>query len=243
MPRSRSPLPDTAPAQSDGWSDAEMAAMATLPGTGPEQRLREQRQRIDERIRKAAIVEFSQHGLRGASTQDIAARAGLTKPQLHYYIKGKERLYEELLASVVHRWVQDTSFDHASDDPAAVLASYVEDKIRTSLDDPELARIFGLEILSGAPHLGPHWPTAFEVTGRLAATLQRWMDEGRMRRCNPHLLLMNIWAMTSHYAYYAVQVRQMSARFPESPMDRDTVVREVTDLVLAGCGLAPHDGA
>lgn len=241
MTRFSPPRPE-ADAPAGTWSDAEMAAMAALPDTGPESKQRENRQRIAERIRKAAIVEFSQHGLRGASTQGIAARAGLTKPQLHYYIKGKERLYEELLGSVVEQWAHDTSFDHASDDPAATLALYIADKVDTSLDNPELSRIFGMEILSGAPHLGPHWPTAVAVTQRLAATLSRWMDEGRMRRMNPHLLLMNIWAMSSHYAYYAVQVRLMATHFPDSPMDRDTIVRELTALVLAGCGLAPQEG-
>ena len=216
-----------------------MASMAALPETGPEARLRENRERIAARIRKAAIVEFSLHGLRGASTQAIAQRAGLTKPQLHYYLKGKERLYQDLLGSVVEQWQADTSFDHASDDPRAVLACYIADKVDRSLDNPELSRIFGIEVLSGAPHLGPYWPVALEVTGRLAATLTRWMDEGRMRRCNAHLLLMNNWAMTTHYAYYAVQVRTMSEHFAPVPMDRDEILAEVTALVLAGCGLPP----
>ena len=35
------------------------------------------------------------------ATQAIAERAGLTKPQLHYYIRGKDELYEELLGSVL----------------------------------------------------------------------------------------------------------------------------------------------
>ncbi|MDO8776717.1 MAG: helix-turn-helix domain-containing protein, partial [Burkholderiaceae bacterium] len=56
---------------------------------------RQSRERIMAAIRVAAIAEFSENGLKGTSTQAIAARAGLTKPQLHYYIKGKEELYEE----------------------------------------------------------------------------------------------------------------------------------------------------
>src|SRR3982751_1000027 len=64
---------------------------------GPLSRARPGRERIMAAIRTAAVAEFSLHGLKGTSTQAIAARAGLTKPQLHYYIPGKEELYEELL--------------------------------------------------------------------------------------------------------------------------------------------------
>jgi len=53
---------------------------------------RQSRERIMDAIRAAAIAEFSRNGLKGTSTQAIAERAGLTKPQLHYYIKGKEEL-------------------------------------------------------------------------------------------------------------------------------------------------------
>jgi hypothetical protein len=46
--------------------------------------------RVLAAIRDAAIAEFSQNGLKGTSTQAIAERAGLTKPQLHYYIKARK---------------------------------------------------------------------------------------------------------------------------------------------------------
>ena len=74
-------------------------------------RARMARERILEQIREAAITEFSLHGFKGASTQAIAERAGLTKPQLHYYIKGKDELYEELLFSVLHGWSEAFAFE------------------------------------------------------------------------------------------------------------------------------------
>ena len=82
---------------------------------------RENRERVLAAIRAAAIEEFSRNGLKGTSTQAIAERAGLTKPQLHYYIRGKEELYEELLMSVVAEW--KSMFDAGSTDPAFSMAS------------------------------------------------------------------------------------------------------------------------
>src|SRR4051812_24137805 len=84
---------------------------------------RQNRERVLAAIRAAAIAEFSQNGMKGTSTQAIAERAGLTKPQLHYYIRGKEELYEELLMSVVADW--KGIFDSASTDPGKVLGDYI----------------------------------------------------------------------------------------------------------------------
>ena len=79
-------------------SEAEAASGALLS------RAKQGRERILGAIREAAIAEFSRHGFKGASTKAIAERAGLTKPQLHYYISSKEDLYEELLYSVLNGW-------------------------------------------------------------------------------------------------------------------------------------------
>jgi len=45
------------------------------------------------RIIDAAIGLFGQHGFEGASTRDIAARAGVNAPALQYYFENKEGVY------------------------------------------------------------------------------------------------------------------------------------------------------
>ncbi|TDV13960.1 CerR family C-terminal domain-containing protein [Paraburkholderia caballeronis] len=45
------------------------------------------------RIIEAAIALFGQHGFDGASTRDIAARAGVNAPALQYYFENKEGVY------------------------------------------------------------------------------------------------------------------------------------------------------
>ncbi|MEG1771475.1 MAG: helix-turn-helix domain-containing protein, partial [Comamonas sp.] len=59
------------------------------PSAALTSRAKQGRERIMGAIRDAAIAEFSRHGFKGASTKAIAERAGLTKPQLHYYISSK----------------------------------------------------------------------------------------------------------------------------------------------------------
>jgi TetR/AcrR family transcriptional regulator len=48
-------------------------------------------------IVKAAMEVFAQKGFAGASTREICAAAGLTKPVLYYHFRSKEHLYRELM--------------------------------------------------------------------------------------------------------------------------------------------------
>jgi AcrR family transcriptional regulator len=64
---------------------------------------RTQTERADQtraRILDAAIHEFSENGLAGARTEQIAEEAGVNKALLYYYFKGKEELY----VAALERW-------------------------------------------------------------------------------------------------------------------------------------------
>jgi TetR/AcrR family transcriptional regulator len=201
---------------------------------------RQGRERVLAAIREAAIAEFSLHGFRGTSTQAIAERAGLTKPQLHYYIKGKDELYEELLYAVLQGWSEAFTFDASSDDPARVLANYVRKKLDYALDNPGLSRIFTSEVLGGGRNLGKYWPVAVRSTQQKVDLIDGWIAKGLMRPLDARLLLMQIWGMTQHYADYGVQVRVMLGLPPDAPIAREPIARELTNFVLLGSGLAPE---
>lgn len=50
-----------------------------------------------EAIVRAAIEVFARNGYAGASTREICAQAGVTKPVLYYHFRGKEHLYQEVM--------------------------------------------------------------------------------------------------------------------------------------------------
>jgi TetR/AcrR family transcriptional regulator len=227
MPRMPTPPPEPTAA---GTSATGTAASRTRQG----------RERILAAIRAAAITEFSQNGLKGASTQAIAERAGLTKPQLHYYIKGKDELYEELLSSVLEGWSSAFAFDTQSNDPRSVLTLYIRRKLDYALDNPGLSRIFTSEVLGGGRNLGKYWPVAVRSTQQKVDVINRWIAQGLMRPLDARLFLMQLWGMTQHYADYAVQVRVMLGVPPDGPIEREPIAREITTLVLLGCGIAPE---
>lgn len=208
----------------------------------PQARHRLGRERTLALIREAAIAEFSLHGFKGASTQAIAERAGLTKPQLHYYIRGKDELYEELLGSVLAGWSNAFVFDGNVNEPREVLREYVRRKLDYALDNPGLSRIFTSEVLAGGRKLGRYWPVARQSTDDKVAIIERWIERGLIRPLDPRVLLMQIWGMTQHYADYGVQVRVMLGLPPDAPIERAPIVHELTNFVLLGCGL-PADEA
>ena len=206
------------------------------PEIAPPRNARQNRERVLAAIRAAAIIEFSQNGLKGTSTQAIAERAGLTKPQLHYYIKGKEELYEELLMSVIADW--KGMFDAGSTDPARVLGGYIRSKVYLAFDKPEISRIFTREVLDGGRNLEKFWPDSRKRTREKVNVINGWIARGLMKPMDAHTLLMSIWAMTQFYADSALQVQQLRkpAQAGWTP-EREALADELVAFVLRGCGI------
>jgi TetR/AcrR family transcriptional regulator len=211
------------------------------PPEGPLSRGRPGREKMLAAIRAAAIDEFSLHGFKGTSTQAIAERAGITKPQLHYYISGKDELYEELLMQVLHEWKVVFSFDGNINDPARVLATYIRAKLDHAFDNPEISRIFTREVLDGGRNLERYWPNARAWSQKKIDIINGWIARGLIPPMDAHLLLMHIWALTQHYADFALQVRVIKGIPAGDPLPREAITREVTAFILRGCGLqAPN---
>lgn len=71
---------------------------------------RNRKERADQtqkRILRAAVQEFSTHGLSGARTDRIAESAKVNKALLYYYFKSKQGLYAAAVESVAARVVEN----------------------------------------------------------------------------------------------------------------------------------------
>ncbi|MBI1417286.1 MAG: TetR family transcriptional regulator [Limimaricola sp.] len=172
----------------------------------------EARTRIQERNR-AAILDagldvFSQFGFRGATLDQIAEAAGLSKPNLLYYFPSKESVYETLLQELLHTWLDPLRAMRPEGDAVGEILGYVRRKLEMSRDYPRESRLFANEILQGAPRIMP------ALTGELrdlvndkAAVIRGWSAAGRIATIDPHHLIFSIWALTQHYADFDVQVQ------------------------------------
>lgn len=170
------------------------------------------RSRIQQRNREvildAALEVFSLHGFRGATLDQIAEVAGLSKPNLLYYFPSKEDVHTALLTGLLDTWLDPLRAMNPAGQPLQEILAYVRRKLDLARDFPRESRLFAGEILQGAPRMR----AAIEgdlrrLVEEKAAVLTRWMDEGRIARVDPVHLVFSIWALTQHYADFEVQVR------------------------------------
>jgi TetR/AcrR family transcriptional regulator len=165
-------------------------------------------QRNSAAIREAALEVFSAQGFRGATLDQIAEVAGLSKPNLLYYFPSKDAIYTAVLSQLLETWLDPLrALDHAAD-PLTEILAYVHRKLELSRDYPRESRLFANEILQGGPRLRAAIEGELkELVDHTAVVLLRWMDEGRIARVHPVHLIFSIWALTQHYADFDMQVR------------------------------------
>lgn len=183
-----------------------------MPSPGKDLPLAQPRTRIQTRNREAILAAglevFSAQGFRGATLDEIAANAGLSKPNLLYYFPSKEAIHHALLDGLLTTWLDPLRALNPNGSPKAEILAYVRRKLAMSRDYPRESRLFANEILQGAPRIKP------ALTGELktlvdekAKVIRGWSDEGRIAAVDPHHLIFSIWALTQHYADFDVQVR------------------------------------
>lgn len=189
--------------------------------------------RNSEAIFEAALEVFSAHGFRGATLDQIAEAAGLSKPNLLYYFPSKEAIHVALLSRLLATWLDPLKAMNPAGDPVAEILGYVRRKLELSRDFPRESRLFANEILQGAPRMRAVIETDLkDLVADKAAVLTRWMDEGRIARLHPVHLIFSIWAMTQHYADFEVQVRAVLGEgepdpFPEAGLYLETLFRRL----------------
>lgn len=207
-----------------------------MPAVAPPPKPRRSRiqTRNRETILEAALQVFSAQGFRGATLDQIAEAAGLSKPNLLYYFPSKEAIYTTLLTGLLANWLDPLRALRAEGDPVAEVLAYVRRKLDLARDYPRESRLFANEILQGAPRI----IEAIEgdlraLVSEKAAVLSRWMEEGRIAKSDPVHLIFSVWSLTQHYADFDVQVRAVLGPghdpFAEAGRFLDTLFRRLLD--------------
>jgi TetR/AcrR family transcriptional regulator len=169
-------------------------------------------------ILEAALEVFSAHGFRGATVDQIANQAGLSKPNLLYYFPSKDAMFTALMSELLDTWLDPMREIDAQGDPLEEILAYVQRKLQMSRDFPRESRLFANEIVQGAPRMLDALST--DLRGLLeekVAILEAWMAAGKINPTHPKHLMFSIWALTQHYADFDVQVRMLMEG--EDPFD------------------------
>ncbi len=171
--------------------------------------------RIQQRNRKlildAALEVFASEGYRGATLDQIAAQAGLSKPNILYYFSGKEEIHVTLLNRLMETWLDPLRQVDPQGEPLEELLAYIHRKVRMSKQFPRESRLFANEVLQGAPRMKPHLKSGLKpLFDDTCALIQGWMDAGKLAACDPQHLIFSIWATTQHYADFDAQVKVLT---------------------------------
>lgn len=186
-------------------------------------------------ILKAALAVFARQGLDGTSVEAIAQAAGISKANLLYYHPSKEALYVAVLEQGLSAWLAPLSRFTEGDDPADAIAALIDAKLAMSRDHPEISRLFALEMLRGAPLLKPVLAGPLKaVFDAKCSVIGAWIAAGKLGRVDPPHLIFAIWALTQHYADFAVQVRALAGKSLSDKAFMDETRAALTALVLDG---------
>ena len=104
-----------------------------------------------------------------------------------------------------------------------------------SRDHPDVSRLFALEMLRGAPLLKPVLAGPLKaVFDAKCAVIAAWVAAGKLRPVDPPHLIFAVWALTQHYADFAVQVRALTGKTLADKAFMQETRDAVTALVLRG---------
>ena len=182
-------------------------------------------------ILDAALDVFSAQGFRGATVDQIASAAGLSKPNLLYYFPSKDAMYTALLENLLDTWLDPLRAINRAGDPLEELLGYMHRKLELSRDYPRESRLFANEILQGAPRI--HDALSHDLKAlvdEMAELISEWSAAGRIANVHPHHLIFSMWSLTQHYADFDVQVRAVLGNedpFDAAPDFLDTLYRKL----------------
>jgi TetR/AcrR family transcriptional regulator len=194
-------------------------------------------------ILEAALEVFSMHGFRGATIDQIAEVAGMSKPNLLYYFPRKEEIHRRLMAALLETWLAPLKEMDPAGDPFPEIRSYIRRKLEMARDFPRESRLFANEMLQGAPRIIEMIEVDLKnLVDEKAKVLLGWMDEGKLVRADPYHLIFSIWATTQHYADFDVQVRAVLGPRRNGEGRFEDAARYLEQLFLHGLTPKPVRG-
>jgi AcrR family transcriptional regulator len=133
-----------------------------------------------DRIVAAAAGLFSERSFDGATTREIAARAGVTQPLLNYHFRSKEELWRaavDSLFDLLRQTIDERTTGLRGVDEVTTAKLLVREFVTFSARNPQLHRIIMQESKADGPrmdylvdhHVRPHYERTIEMFERLAA--------------------------------------------------------------------------
>jgi TetR/AcrR family transcriptional regulator len=153
------------------------------------------------RILAAAEEAFAAHGLAGARTERIAARAGVNKGLLYYYFRGKRDLYRAVLRHLLEELPRTSEPDSASSSSfREQLTGFVNRYFDFLATHPNFPRLMQREVMESKGELDwvlrDYYRPLLEGLVHLIAEGVR---RGEFRRVDPQQSALSLMGATTSY--------------------------------------------
>jgi AcrR family transcriptional regulator len=201
--------------------------------TAPSRSTRPSADATRERILAAALDLFSELSFEGATTREIAARAGVTQPLLNYHFSSKDELWRAAVDGLfveLNQVLRGRADGLRGVDDLTVARLVVREFIYFSAAHPQLHRIITQECKTDGPrmdwlvdrHIGPNYQWATDMFARL-------VDQGHL----PDIPVMHLYYLLTGAGptifVLAPECRRLTGVDPQVP----DVVEAHADAVVA----------
>ena len=171
----------------------------------------------------------------GATMAAIAARAGVPKPNVHYYFPTKERLYRAVIERVLTAWLAAASSFDTSDDPARGADLAISAPRWTSRAPCRSARRSGRARSCAArrhPGFSRHDADAMGALAR-ARIVRRWIADGKLKPIEPKVPVLHDLGDDPAIRQRRARDRDARAR-PARDAAFERAKRQVVETILGG---------
>jgi len=192
----------------------------------PSRTLSDRADQTRARILDAATREFSENGLSGARTEQIAEAAGVNKALIYYYFQGKDALYTAALEAAAERMVANSMRVLALDcSPGERLLYSALNHFDRIYSEPVFQRLMQHEMMriaKGEPNvISPLVETLFKPMGLKTRAV---IDEGiRLGELIPVDSLQIMYSALGANVFYFLSAPMMSAIENFEPFERSAL--------------------
>jgi TetR/AcrR family transcriptional regulator len=190
------------------------------------------RQFMETTIAQAAKAVFAERGYQGATLEEIAQRAGMSKATIYIYYKNKDDLFLQVVEELVNMAMAITAEEAAtSKPPIEKLYAMVRNKMAFYERERDFFRIYlnekhGLEIAPKDPHKQALREMYLQGIHTLAKVIQEGMDVGVVRPMDSRRLAFFLQEMMS-----TLQVHRFQGK-AKTTVEED--VEQLLELFLNG---------
>lgn len=194
-------------------------------------------ERTAQRIREAALEQFSRLGFERVTMGGIAEAAGVSQATLHYHFQDKDQLWRAAMLELSAAVAEEERFLSAAKDapPLAQLRMAMRFFIEMSWRHPALGRIVALEGMAGGERLA--WLNEHLMgrrNGRLVKLAAAAIAAGELKPFPPEQIVVTLQSAAVGVINLAPLMRAGFHSEPDTPEGRAAHETLILDALLGG---------